>query len=145
MVHFDFCGYGMIADGPLGNLPVKKRTTIMTNSIRIAQRLRKAQCTNGHEHTQLINFNAKQCEVYPGKFCKDVCSGIKEEINDKPTKRANIDTFILNMKNEQLNEQEESLHDDTADYTCLYEGKEFYDDITGEYLDKKRATAALKF
>lgn len=55
------------------------------------------------------------------------------------------DFFMLNMINEQLDEDEKSPHDDTADYAWLYEGKEFYDGITGEYLDKTRAIAARKF
>lgn len=78
IVDFDVCSYGMKAAGLDGTRPVKKRTKIMTNSTRIAQRLRKAQCIKSHEHTHLINFKAKQCEVYPEEFCRDVCLGIKE-------------------------------------------------------------------
>ena len=123
---------------------MKKRTRIMSNSPRIAYRLRKAQCTKDREHAQLISFKVKECEVHPDRFCKDVCLGTKDEINDKLMRKSNVDIFILNLINDQLKEDEKSLHDDLAGCAWLYEGKEVYDDITGEYFDNKRAMVAGK-
>ena len=43
-VDFGFCQFGMQSEGS----PVKKRTRIMTNSPKIANRLAKFQCDNSH-------------------------------------------------------------------------------------------------
>lgn len=74
-VDFDFCQLGMQSEGH----PVKKRTRIMTNSPRIASRLARFQCDNTHWHTPLMNGRASACQVYPRKFCAEICPGLKEE------------------------------------------------------------------
>ena len=75
-VDFDFCRLGMHYKG----YPAKKRTRIMTNSPCIANRLAKFQCPGDHEHIPLINGRAGPCQIYPRKFCSQICIGLKEEL-----------------------------------------------------------------
>lgn len=110
----------------------------MTNSSRIAHRLRKAQCSGNHVHTHLINFKARACEVHPGRFCQDVCMGIKEEVGEGKL----IDKVLSEFMQRELSNIEEPPRKDIVDYEWLYSGRELYDDITGEYLDKERAISA---
>lgn len=142
LIDFDFCHYGMTIEGAQGNSLVKERATIMTNSRRTAQRLRRAQCPKDHEHAHLINFRAKACEVYPERFCRDMCLGIKEEIADKQHRGNNIDKELPAMITNAIGDGGVSPHGGTEHYEWLHQGREFYDDISGEYFDKKRAIDA---
>lgn len=142
LIDFDFCHYGMATEGDQGNALVKKRTTLMTNSTRIAQRIKRAQCSKDHEHAHLINFKAKACEIYPERFCKDICLGIKDEINDKQHRKGETDKELPAMITNAIEDEGKPPHDDTENYEWLYQRREFYNDITGEYLDKKRAIDA---
>ena len=144
VVEFDFCYYDMTI-GRFGDKHlVKKRTSIMTNSRRIAQRFRRAQCSKEHEHSHLINYKAKACEVYPPKFCQDVCLGIKEEINDRLSGKTSVDKELLPLIMNAIDDKGKSPHDDIENVEWLYVGKEFDDDITGEYFNKARAIEARK-
>ena len=60
----------------------KKRTSVMMNSKHAAETLRLAQCDGSHRHEQLVNGKAKQCEIYPEKFFRLICEGIRGEIAD---------------------------------------------------------------
>lgn len=67
LVTFDMCACGMRS--PAG-LPVKKRTTIMTNSSRLASALRTRQCSRDHEHRPIEGSErgfsmSKWCQKYP--------------------------------------------------------------------------------
>eukprot|EP00435_Cladocopium_sp_Y103_P075762 s119_g64.t1 len=50
IVHFDMCAVGMTS--PLG-APVRKRTSIMTNSDSLVEALRKRQCPKNHVHRKI--------------------------------------------------------------------------------------------
>ena len=63
--------------------PVKKRTRIMTNSQKIANRLARFQCDRSHLHIPLMNGRAGACQVYPRRFCAEICLGLKEELMAK--------------------------------------------------------------
>ena len=72
-VDFDFCQLGMHSEG----YPVKKRTRIMTNSPKIANRLAKFQCDRSHKHIPLMNGRASACQIYPRPFRAQSCIGLK--------------------------------------------------------------------
>lgn len=126
VVDFDFCYYDMNTGRPEDKHLVEKRTTIMTNPRVIAQRFRKAKCSKDHEHTHLINYKAKACEVYPPKFCQDVCLGIKEEINDKLNGRTSVDKELLSLMMNAIDDKGKILHGDIENYEWLYAGKDFF-------------------
>ena len=80
-VDFDFCMLGMEARGDDGVMrPAKKRTGVVTNSEAVASVLERAQCRNEHEHVHLLGGKAGPCQIYPDKFCRLVCEGVKQEL-----------------------------------------------------------------
>ena len=82
-VNFDFCMMGMKSTNARGEEgPAKKRTRVATNSQRIAQILKAAQCSGKHQHVTLEGGKPKKCEEYPEVFCRMICEGIKKEIED---------------------------------------------------------------
>ena len=97
-----------------------------------------------HAHTHLINFKAKECEVYLDKFCQDICLGVKGEIADKASRSRNTEQQLMKIISEAINKEAKAPHDDTEEYEWLYSGKEFHDDFTREYMDKDRAIATRK-
>ena len=80
-VDFDFCQFGVQSEG----YPVKKRTRIMINSPRIANRLARFQRDASHWHIPLVNGRASACQVYPEELCRAVCRGfVKQMVAWKP-------------------------------------------------------------
>eukprot|EP00973_Karenia_brevis_P064903 9014096-Karenia_brevis.AAC.1 len=134
----------------------KKATTIMSNSIEIAKELiRRGRCDGKHRHVPLMGGKAKACEEYPMEFCKSICRGIKHQLAADQRKGNNlqaIDVSSLMKKLIGALEQDdqgklalmalemETPHDDDE----LYEGLEFYDDASGQPLDKRMAIAARR-
>ena len=49
-------------------LPVKKRTSVVTNSSRLAKALLQRQCPGAHAHANTMGGRIKQCEAYPNAF-----------------------------------------------------------------------------
>ena len=85
----DMCAYGMLAEDADGLAPAMKRTRILSNAAEVLKRIGR-QCTNKeseersrdkalekkHRHANLMNWRAKQCQVYPREFCRAVCVGV---------------------------------------------------------------------
>jgi hypothetical protein len=72
IVHFDMCAVGM--KSPLG-APVRKRTSILTNSDSVVAALQKCQCPKNHIHrkiegSELGHKMSKWCQVYPEPLVK---------------------------------------------------------------------------
>ena len=84
----------------------------MTNSPRIANRLARFQCDNSHEHIPLMNGRASACQVYPRKFCAEICLGLKKELTAKCLGSFKLDT--LDVVKELLEVFEAHPHDDEA-------------------------------
>ena len=61
-VNFDFCMMGMKSQDESGKHPVKKRTSIMTNSPGLASGLADKQCDFSHKHVELLNGRARACQ-----------------------------------------------------------------------------------
>ena len=147
---FDFCELGMTTKGHNGNAaPAKKRTTVMTNSPNIAEVLRQAQCSGLHRHVQLDGGKAKACEVYPEKFVKLVCEGIRKELADARWRRKIVEDLAIGETIEALMHAQEKVeppHEQGAPIDCghIYENRDFYDDISGAKLDHKLAVQARR-
>ena len=82
----------------------------------------------------LLNGRASACQVYPRRFCAQICLGLKEELAAKQIGSIAIDS--LDVVHELLEVFEPHPHDeeavrDRATMEHLYSGKEFYDDIRG--------------
>ena len=66
-VTFDMCQVGMLS--PAG-MPVKKRTTIMTNHAGLAEQLQARQCPGDHTHRPIEGSErgysmSRWCQTYP--------------------------------------------------------------------------------
>ena len=161
IVKFDFCVLGMTAPDVNGkDGPVRKRTSVMTNSPSIQLLLREARCHRQHKHTHLLNGLAKGCEVYTEQFCRLVCEGVRRDMDNLKWRDEQAAVFDISspfgklMKLQERAEQLMSLGGTrTATGVCppeedpfsqIYDGMEFYDDVTGEPLEKKEAVAARK-
>ena len=95
----------------------------------------------------LINGRASACQVYPEKFCAEICLGLKEELAGRVLDSIQLDT--LDVMGELLEVIEQHPHDNDAAkdrelMEHLYSGKEFYDDVHGNWLDKDRAIEARR-
>ena len=55
----------------------------MTNPIKFAKSLVKAQGKGSHEHVPLTNVRAGVCQEHPEASCDDVCLVVEEEMQDK--------------------------------------------------------------
>ena len=78
-VNFDFCQVGMTIAVQDELLPVKKRTSVFTNSSRLTRAPRQRQCPGLHAHANTMGGRVKQCEVYPDMFCELVCREVLSE------------------------------------------------------------------
>ena len=59
--------------------PAKKPTGFVGNSWAILRRLRRT-CDHSHEHVKLEGGRAKNAALYPDELCKEVCLGLKDQI-----------------------------------------------------------------
>ena len=80
----DQCQYGLKSRDAMGEAPARKRTGFLTNAVCIARRLSK-RCGNKpgyqvHRHVVLTDGRPKAAQVYPDKFCKEICLGIQEQM-----------------------------------------------------------------
>ena len=63
---FDFCQLGMQTVDTAGEKQaVKKRITVMTNSLNLAEVPRQAQRAGLYKHQHLDGGRASACQVYP--------------------------------------------------------------------------------
>ena len=155
MVTFDFCMLGMKVVAKDGEeKAARKRTTVLTNSPSIQLLLKEAKCRREHGHTHLLNGTAKACEIYPDKFCRLVCEGVKRDLDNLKWRDEQAAIFDITQplgKLLKLQEQAEMLLQleqvcppEEDPFSQLYEGMDFVDDVTGEPLDKDEAVKARK-
>ena len=60
----------------------KKRATLMTNSLNLAEVPRHAQRNGPHKHKHLAGGRAGACQVYPQPFVDLIAEAIKQELQD---------------------------------------------------------------
>ena len=152
-VTFDFCMLGMVSPDKQGeNMPVRKKTSIITNSSSLQLLLKEARCRRLHAHKPLLDGAAKACEIYPEKFCRLVCEAVKKDIDDLRWRDAQAAIFDITQpfgRLMALQERAEQLHavvcpPEEDPFTELYDGLEFVDDVTGEPLVKEEAVKARR-
>ena len=137
-VNFDFCMLGMLSRDNDGIAPAKKRISIMTNSLTVAQELEKYQCDGAHRHVILSGEKCRKAQIYPEQFCKAILTAAAKDIY-KQTLEKDV-TEELNMLVKSLNVLEKIPDFDPS----LYEDFEFIDDVSYKCLDKKLAIEARR-
>ena len=149
-VNFDFCTMGMTIEQDGVQTPVKKRTSVITNSVELIKKLKEHQCDGSHAHADTMGGKIKQCQVYPEEFCKIVIESVLGE--------AQVGSLVLKSQQgsqgtpadvtreiNQLIKADEKVHPHEPDaQDGIYEGMEFYDDVTGKELDFRMAREARK-
>ncbi len=148
----DMCAYGMTAVDKQGEALAKKGTTVVSNSSEILKRVSK-RCSNSgaardadkHRHADLCNGGAKQCQVYPKKFCRAVCAGVAAQ---KKLHRLGMTSQRIMSAEEMLNAMGEhnetgdpsrDLHEEPSDETWIA-----FDDQSGAPLDPEKVRQARK-
>ena len=87
---------------------------------------------------------AGPCQVYPDKFCRLVCDGLKEELARSRGRNQMAKTYDVTGQFGELMRVEElrTVQEETPDLAHLYDGQGFVDDVSGMPLDKKQAIKA---
>ena len=153
-VKFDFCMLGMTTTDRNGHeVPAKKRTGVLTNSSAVASLLQGAQCRGEHWHMELTGGRAGPCQVYPDKFAKLICEGIKRELDSIRWRNEMHEVFDITSQFGKLMAFQESIEkmavppeEATYDaaFEAIYDGCEFYDDVHDRPLDREMAIRARK-
>ena len=71
----------------VGLKPVKKRTSVVTNSVTLATELKRRQCKGDHVHANTFGGRIKQCEIYPEEFCELICRTVSSETVERGERR----------------------------------------------------------
>ncbi len=149
-VKFDFCMLGMTTTSKSGkDVPAKKRTGVLTNSSAVAALLRNAQCRGEHWHMELVGGRAGPCQVYPDKFAKLICEGIKRELDTIRWRNEMNEVFDITQKFGKLMALEQRMASmvvppEEDPFSVIYDGFEFHDDVHDKPLDKAMAIQARK-
>ena len=129
-VRSHMCAFGMVEGGEL----VKKPTGFMTNAVKLADRLTK-DCSGDHRHVVLLGGGkARRAQVYPNELCKQIIIGLKDQMmHDGRLGEGMIGAVdkIDEAVNVMINEE-------------IYNGMNFYDDVSGEKLPLKETIAARR-
>lgn len=149
-VNFDFCTAGMSMRGLDGiNMPVKKRTGIMTNSPGLVKELRQRQCPRDHQHLVLQGGKAHECRIYPEEFCELVCKAVMREKNKTSEcsglleRISAIDAEVTDIT-EEINALMPHPHKDEEEAVQMYQEFDFIDDVSGKPLQHALAIKARK-
>merc|ERR1712016_581030 len=119
----------MKSRGFLGEGLVKKPTQWLTNSEKIADRLR-GTCSNDthdapwHRHIALVNGRAKSAARYPPKLCRAVLRGLKEEM-EQQGEISNLEAGRPSPHEPNIAAQTQEAHDELESY---------WDDVRGGWL-----------
>ena len=92
--------------------------------------LRQAQYSGLHHHEHLEGGRAKACEVYPERFVKLVCEGIRKELADARWRRKIVEDLEIGQTIEAIMSAQENVeppHDGDApnEFGHIYEGYDF--------------------
>ena len=139
-VNFDFCQAGMKLKKTGEH--VKKRTGIMTNSVRLQGVLRGLQCPGHHSHAAIFGQDARDCQEYPDEFCDLVCSTLMIEKNE-------VNGILGEIRQAEditgeINALLDSPHMEEDEAQGIYDEFLFFDDLTGKELERNLAIEARK-
>ena len=151
-VNFDFCMAGMMTGDRPGDgkrlYPVKKRTSLLTNSHAIFTIFREVQCHGEHKHREILS-RTSECQKYPEKFSKLICEGVRRELDTIAWRNRLCKTYDVTQSIAKLMKVHEKLENmesppEEDPFAQLYDGLEFVDDISGSSLIKELAVEARK-
>ena len=141
----DQCRYGLTSNDGQRTGPARKRTSFMTNSPCIAQKV-SLRCPNTSEyrvrdHVILINGRAKAAQAYPPALCRAVCKGLMDQMEADRQGHfliANVDP-IGTSNAKELMEEANSI---TENYKTVEEDQSeeleiAWDDVSGAELDPR--------
>ena len=83
LAHFDQCQFGLVTD--VAKLPVKKRTSILTNSQAVYSALHGKYCPNDHKH-QIISGSeggkkrSQSAQCYPDPLVLAIVKSLMAEV-----------------------------------------------------------------
>ena len=118
------CAFGMIGEDNHGKALVKKPAGFMTNACKLADTLEK-DCSGDHRHVVLIGGGrAKRAQVYPNELCR---------LRDQMIHDGRLGEGMIGAvdKIDEVNIDQE-----------IYQGVEFYDDVSGKQLPKDETIKA---
>ena len=76
----DMCQFGMKLKDEIGEAPVKKPTTFLTNCLALAKRLSR-RCTGCQRHIRIEGGGrSTKCAIYPPELCKAICQALAEQM-----------------------------------------------------------------
>ena len=82
VAEFDQCTMGLVST--VGNVPMKKRTRVMTNSMLLYNALNGKDCDGSHKH-QVIQGSeggkkrSQSAQVYPNEMVHTICRALRAE------------------------------------------------------------------
>lgn len=84
LAEFDQCQFGLTSKET--KTPVKKRTSLLTNSLKVYEAFHQKFCPNDHTH-QVISGSeggmkrSTYAQCYPDAMCKAIAKALREEQN----------------------------------------------------------------
>lgn len=141
----NMCAFGMQSSDEHGAGLVYKPIKFISNSWLLINELSRHVCNGRHRHVHLMGGRAAAAAIYPDKLCVVVCKGIADQLEYDELYSRVICRFKKG-KNEICSVSSmQYCHNDEEDFSeDLYQGCEFYDDVSGGYLDKTLVSAARK-
>ena len=79
LVTFDQCVLGLRSTGRRDG-PIRKRTSVLTNSRQLYLALLPFACPKTHEHVQLTETSSERAGHYPEEFCRVICQALRAEM-----------------------------------------------------------------
>ena len=132
----DQCMYGLqttVREKELA--PARKRTKFMTNSVCLADELRR-KCDRSHLHQHLVGGRAEAAAKYPRELCRAICNGLMEEMRRSQAGLKKL--FSLKISDKvSLNNISKACEEQEQD-------EQAWDDISGEQLDGKAVVQARR-
>ena len=169
----DMCAYGMEITDKDGEALVRKSTKVLTNADEVAKRISR-RCSNRkefgeslippltrlqpklrarHRHADILGGHARQCQVYPREFCKEVCAGVAaqkrlHEMGMCAKDLMNLDEISAVDPNGELHEETPTRmsSQNLTDPPWIMDPSEWFatDDLTGANLDPKLVAEARR-
>ena len=88
----DMCQFGMKLKDEIGEAPVKKPTTFLTNCPALAKRLSR-RCMGCQRHIRIEGGGrSAKCAIYPPELCKAICQALAEQMAEDVLSQGDSDT-----------------------------------------------------
>ena len=129
----DQCAYGLMSRDKHGEAPAKKPLRFPTNSTALIQELGRL-CPGCKRHVQLVEGRAKAAQHYPKQLCRAVTRGIVEQAR---MDSADVYSIVCEDLIDGLYEINHIEHEPEI-------WKSYWDDISGEKLDRDLTIAARR-